>query len=184
MAERMGNHRSTYKRWLKGSYPYVTSFKIIKYDDAYIELVEDYPCKTKAELERREGQVMRETKNCCNKHIAGRTKAEWFAKNKDKLDEQRIEYRAKNKDNIAEQQSEYYAKNKDKINEQHAEYRAKNKDKMAKLVAEWYAKNKDKIKEKVSEKVQCECGSEVRRDSLPRHRKSKKHQKWVEQNSE
>jgi hypothetical protein len=199
LAERIGGHKCNYKKWLEGTFNYVTSFEILKYGDAYIELVEDYPCKNKAELERREGQVMRDTDNCCNKHIAGRTitewydqnkdkvakqQGEWYAKNKDKINERQFEYRAKNKDKIAKQHAEWYAKNKDKIAERQFEYRAKNKDKIAKRESEYRAKNKDKIKEKVSKQVQCECGSEVRRDSLPRHRKSKKHQKWVDQNSE
>ena len=176
LAERIGGHRSAYRKWLKGTYYYVTSFEIIKYDDAYIELVEDYPCKTKAELERREGQVMRDTDNCCNKVIVGRTSAEYYQENKDKI----TEYRAKNKDRINEKQVEYYYKNKDKIAEQMAEYRAKNKDKFAEYRAEYYVKNKEKL----SEKVQCDCGSKVRKSDLTKHLKTKKHQKWVDKNSE
>ena len=63
LSKRIGGHRADYRNWLKGNYHYVTSFEIVKYDDAYIELVEDYPCNTRAELARREGQVMRTTEN-------------------------------------------------------------------------------------------------------------------------
>ena len=151
LAERKGGHKSNYKKWLKRTFPYTTSFEIIKYDDAYIELVENYPCESKSELERREGEIMRETENCCNRYIAGRTIAE---------------YRTDNKDKKAIYNSEYYAKNKDKFAERMVEY---------------YVKNKDKIAEKAKEKVQCECGSEIRKSDLVRHKKSKKHQKWLEQ---
>ena len=160
LSKRIGGHRADYRQWLKGSFPYVTSFEIIKYDDAYIELVEDYPCNTKAELERREGQIMRDTENCCNKVILGRTRVEYYQDNKEKF-------------------AEWYQENKKKANEYHAKYYQENKEQISEYQAEWYAKNKDKIKEKVSEKVQCECGSEVRRDSLPKHLKTKKHQNYL-----
>ena len=191
LSKRMGGHRDDYKRWLKGTFSYVTSFEIIKYADHYIELVESYPCKTKAELERREGQVMRDTENCCNRIIAGRTPFQWYIDNKDKIDEYRAEWRAKNKDKVAEQKLKYYIDNKDKIDKYRAEWRDKNKDKVAGYHAknkekriEYRDKNRDKNNEKKREKVQCECGSEVNRSCLARHRKTEKHQKWVEQKSE
>ena len=38
LAERIGGHRRDYRKWLKDTFSYVTSFEIVKYDDAYIEL--------------------------------------------------------------------------------------------------------------------------------------------------
>ena len=102
LSKRIGGHRDNYKGWLKGAFRYVTSFDIVKYDDAYIELVEDYPCKTKAELERREGQVMRDTENCCNRCIAGRTYAEYYQDNREKVAERGAKYYQSNKENIIE----------------------------------------------------------------------------------
>jgi hypothetical protein len=43
-----------------------------KYDDVRIELIEEYPCKNKMELNRREGEHIRNN-DCVNKSIAGRT---------------------------------------------------------------------------------------------------------------
>ena len=48
------------------------SKQITQYEDAYIELIEDFPCNSKKELNRREGQHMRNAENCINKKIAGR----------------------------------------------------------------------------------------------------------------
>ena len=46
---------------------------------SYIELIEDYPCKSKRELERREGQYIRWNKeDVVNRNIAGRSRAEWY----------------------------------------------------------------------------------------------------------
>ena len=142
--------------------------------------IERYCATDKKDLHSRERFWLEELGATLNKVIPTRSdaeqKAEYRAKNKDKINEYYAKYYAKNKDKIAEQ----HAKNKDKIAEQHAEWYAKNKDKIAEKGAEYYAKNK----EKYAEKIQCECGSEVNKSSLPRHRKTKKHQKWVEQNSE
>jgi hypothetical protein len=48
-----------------------------KYDDVRIELIEDYPCNNRAELNKKEGEYIRENK-CLNKAIAGRTMKEYL----------------------------------------------------------------------------------------------------------
>ena len=53
---------------------YNASCEVIKAGDAKIELIEEYPCENKMELERREGQISRTTQNVCyNKYHAGQT---------------------------------------------------------------------------------------------------------------
>ena len=49
---RLQYHKYSYKRYLNGKCRYVTSFELVKYDDACIELICDYPCNNKKELER------------------------------------------------------------------------------------------------------------------------------------
>ena len=75
LAKRFHTHKKNYKQWQKGNHSYLTSFEIIKHPDFYIELLEDCKCDTKAQLERREGQLIRETE-CVNRVISGRNKAE------------------------------------------------------------------------------------------------------------
>jgi hypothetical protein len=53
--QRFSKHKNKYKRYINGGNIYVSSFKILQYDDAYIELVEDYTCNNKTELTKREG---------------------------------------------------------------------------------------------------------------------------------
>ena len=36
----------------------ISSFKICRFDDCYVELVEDYPCTSKEELHRRAGEAI------------------------------------------------------------------------------------------------------------------------------
>ena len=104
--ERFRKHKCDYNRYLNGKCHYMTSFDILQYDDAYIELIEEYPCENKAQLERREGEIIKLNENCINKNIAGRTKQEYGK-----------EYYEKNKDKLCEYKKEYYETNKDKINE-------------------------------------------------------------------
>jgi hypothetical protein len=83
LGQRLGKHRSSLKSFNNGKGNVVTSFKILEYPDHYIELVELAPCGSKMELERREGQIIREAVNCVNKFVAGRTPAEYYQDNID-----------------------------------------------------------------------------------------------------
>lgn len=44
----------------------------------------------------------------------------------------------------------------------------------------YYEKNKEKYKEQRKEKILCECGCVVRRDSIARHKKTDKHEKLMQ----
>src|SRR2546430_243205 len=67
LTERLSLHKSDYKRYLNGNFHFITSFEILKYDDCYIELVEEYPCESKNELEKREGAVIKANNDAVNK---------------------------------------------------------------------------------------------------------------------
>lgn len=54
LACRMREHRSDYRRWKAGTFPYVTSFDMIETGDASIILIEAFPCNSKDELRARE----------------------------------------------------------------------------------------------------------------------------------
>ena len=71
--KRLYEHKRHYNRWLNGKYGCNSCYEIIKYGDAYIELVEYFDCKSKNELEKREGEIIRSI-DCVNKMIAGRDK--------------------------------------------------------------------------------------------------------------
>jgi hypothetical protein len=72
LTKRLSKHKSDFKRWKKGTYHYVTSYELIKYNDFYIELLEVCPCSNKMELFRREGELIR-SMDCINKNGNGRT---------------------------------------------------------------------------------------------------------------
>lgn len=77
LCRRMSNHQSKYK----GNTNKCSSVKILEFGDAYIELIEDYPCDSKDKLNAREGHHMRTTLNCINKNIAGRTCHQYYIDN-------------------------------------------------------------------------------------------------------
>ena len=76
------------------------------WDNWYMELFENFPCNSKEELNKREGEIIREI-GTVNKQIAGRTKKEYYEDNKDKMKQHYKEYQEKNKDMIAEKNKKY-----------------------------------------------------------------------------
>lgn len=83
LCQRMSKHRINYKQWLKNGTGFMTSYKLLDFDDAYIELLEEYPCENKNQLQRKEGEYIRNMENVVNKFIAGRTHAEYKKDNRD-----------------------------------------------------------------------------------------------------
>ena len=114
LSKRLYEHKSKFKLWKNGKYPYMTAFELMKYDDIYIELLQGYSCDSKMELQKREGEFIRSV-NCLNKNVAGRTHKEWRDDNKEKKKEYNKEYREGHKDKIKEYIKEYSEKNKDKM---------------------------------------------------------------------
>ena len=55
---RMAGHRLKYKYHLDGKKTGTMSYKIMQFGDAYIELIECYPCSCKEELNKREGELI------------------------------------------------------------------------------------------------------------------------------
>lgn len=90
------------------------------------------------------------------------------------------EYREGNKDKILEHKKEYYEDNKDKILEHRKEYYKDNKDQINERCKKWYEQNKDKISEKKKQRIDCECGSNIRKSDLPKHKRTKKHIQYIE----
>ena len=81
---------------------YVTSQEILKFEDAKIELVENYSCNSKKELELREAYYIH-NENCVNKYIPCRSKKEYREDNKEQIAEHMKQYRQEHRERIAEQ---------------------------------------------------------------------------------
>jgi len=152
LSRRKAKHKNQYKSFLNEKYHYITAFEIVKYDDCYIELIENYPCENKEQLTKKEGEYIRNMK-CVNKLIAGRTRKEYRKDNKEKIKERCKEYRENNKEKIKEKAKEYHEENKEKIKK----YR----------------------EEKLKEKIICECGCKVQKLQLAKHKRTKKHEDFL-----
>jgi len=146
LPRRFYSHKSNCKRGYNVSlYNYIENDD---WTDWYIELYENHPCNNKQELERREGQVIREI-GTINKQIAGRSDAE---------------YRKEMKEVIAK-----------KMVLASKKYRDNNKEVLSKRFKEWYEKNKSLVLEPRKVKCICEiCGCNVSSGWLKEHQKTKK----------
>ena len=76
---RFSKHKTDHKR-NKG----LSSSQVMKYKDAKIYLVENYPCKIRKELLEREGYYIRNNE-CVNVTVSGRTRKEFYNDNRDKI---------------------------------------------------------------------------------------------------
>lgn len=142
---RLIKHKSAYKTGKRCG----TIVQILKYSDAYIELIEAFPCETKRELLNKEGETIRNTSNCVNTQIQGRTKKQWDEDNKEHCKEYRKKFRTENKDVLDKRYNDWYNSDKGKA----------------------YL---EKRKAKINVKVVCsKCEKEVSKSNLGRHQKSK-----------
>ena len=118
LSARMGKHRSSYKRFKAGTGKFTTSFRMLEFPDVYIELIENFPCACRGELERVEGQHIRAEPNAVNKNIVGRTSAEYYQDNLEKIKQ----YRQDNAEKIKDYQKKYRQDNAEKIKDRRKQY--------------------------------------------------------------
>ena len=148
LSKRLAKHKSNLNN------KYVSASKLLfdlGVDDCYIELLENYPCNTKEELNKKEGELIRLHKdNTVNKRIEGRTLKEYRTENKEIIKDRKKQYREANKEQIIEKKKVYYQANKEHI---------------LNLQKQLYT---------------CDCGATIRHCEKPRHNKSKKHLKFME----
>jgi hypothetical protein len=130
LAVRFGGHKRNIDCSL---YQYIKENYNEDFKCCYMELLEPYECNNKNELEKKEGEIIRQFKAdinyiVINKLIAGRTKKEYYQDNADKIKEKQNQYYQDNHDKMKETQQEYYYNNVDKFKQ-------------------YYEDNVDKIKE-------------------------------------
>jgi hypothetical protein len=171
--ERMKNHRGDYNKYKLGTHRYMTSFKLLEYDDYYYEIIEELDINDKKELHKKEGEYQLNTNNCINKLIAGRTTKEYLCieENKEKRKQQRKIYEEINKETIKQQQKIYNENHREELKKK----REENKEHNNNISKQYYNIIKDTLLEKRKEKMTCECGVTCRKADISTHYKSKKH---------
>jgi len=205
LSRRLQGHRGHYQKYKNQNGEYNSSCDILKYDDYYIELLENYPCNSKEELNKREGELIRQyIDKCVNKNIAGRTVEEYMEDNKEYFKMKSKQYREDNKDVIQqnyinnrekylEDKKVYYEKNKQNIIEKRKEYCEKNQEIIKTKSKEYYQANietklvkaqqyreanREVINAKQNVKTVCECGGHYTINHKLRHLDTKKHQSF------
>ena len=78
LSKRFSMHKTHYKRYSAGKDHYLSSFEVLKFADARIELIHEGVFDSKEDMETFEGETIRTTPNALNKNIAGRTRQEWL----------------------------------------------------------------------------------------------------------
>lgn len=148
LSKRFHKHNSDMKHC-----KYCSSQEILKLGDAHIELVENYPCNSKNELDRREGQIQRENQNICvNLFIAGRTKKEYYEDHRADILKVRKQYYKTHKDTVIIKIKEYQKTHRDAISEQKKEYHQANRDAILAHKKEYREANRDAINAKQRER--------------------------------
>jgi len=132
LTERLYTHKSPRAR--------CSSRLLFGLGEVEIELVENYPCNNKRELEERE-QYFIDNFECINKQNAFTTLEErkeymktflkdYYIENQDKLIERSKLFYDTNKEDILKKQSEWYQLNKERISKQRKERYDANKEKI------------------------------------------------------
>jgi hypothetical protein len=170
LSKRLYEHKNHYNSHYNGGKSlYCSSFEILKVGDYYIELLELYPCNSKEELLKREGELIRENiKNTVNKIISGRKMKEWREDNKEYRKEYAKEYRGKHKEEINKNIKEYYNTNKEILKEKRKEKNRIIKEKKKKELEEF------KLTDEYNEILRQRRIRKTYRDKLSRIEREKK----------
>ena len=151
LAERFGGHKRDIKC---SSYQYIQENYNGDFKCCYMELLENYECNNKNELERKEGEIIRKYKAdidyiVINKLIAGRDNKQYYQENAEKLKEFQKQYNQENTDKIKEKRKQHYEENTDKINEKTKQYRQDNKEYFKEYFKQYYQKKKAEAEAKI-----------------------------------
>jgi len=160
LSNRMALHRNKHSKCMSKNLD-------IDLKECSIILIENYPCKDKNELLRKEREYFDKYKKECKEVFVNKNRPMRYKGEKKQLTkETTLLWKKNNREKSRETQNKYYSNHKEKIN----------KDvNIKKYKKEYYEKNIEKIKEKGKEKITCECGRTIIKASLSRHKKSKNH---------
>ncbi len=146
LQHRFKNHQTKY---LDQNGAYMTSYEILKYDDARIELIEAYMTTSKYLLETKERYWIENFRNenyaVVNKLLPTRTGKERSIINKDINAAKSKEYRETHQDQIKQKNQQYIKTNKEKIKQKQKIYNKNNEEKIKQNKKIYRENNKEKI---------------------------------------
>ena len=105
---------------------------------------------------------------------------EYYGEHREKILKQKKGYYQEKREEKLEYRHEYYERERDNILERKRAKRLENLEEERTRDREHYHKHKEKYLARDKEKVECECGAVVCRGYLREHKKSKKHQQYLQ----
>ena len=148
LAQRMAQHRQDMNNERRQKYRLYQAMSEHGKDAFFIELLETYPCQTKDELLKKEGEKIREYRSELNKIITGRSKKEYYQDNAEQINHKQKVIYERNKEHILNYQNEYRSNNKDILKSKRLQYYQKNKERIAEKRKTYLQQNKEKIAER------------------------------------
>ena len=144
----------------------------------YIELIENYPCINREELNRREGEIIRE-RATLNKLVAGRTRREYMDEYKEYFDNYHREYRQANaefyKQYTHEYNQKYREQNSERLKTAQREFKQNNPEYFRQKRREYNERHREEINARAKEKRKCYlCGCWVRKGGMISHQNTNK----------
>jgi hypothetical protein len=164
---RYAGHKYRYKRWKNEDYGYTTSFSLFEtygVENCKISLIENFDCRSKDELNKREGWFIRNTR-CVNRIIPDRTMKEWCKNNAEELKEKKKIYFQENAAKFKEYQKQYQQEHVEELKDKRKTY---------------YQEHAEDISLKQKEKILCKCGKTICKSAISNHNKSQFHTKFLE----
>ncbi len=131
------------------------------WDNYNMEIIEEYSCSCKIDLEKREKYWIDKIKSKINDKIPTRERKEY-----EKSEKRKESYKQREK---SEKRKEWYK----------SRYEKNKEEKIEKSIQHYYD-NKDEINFKRNEKITCECGCIVNKGNIAVHKRTGKHIKLME----
>lgn len=177
LGKRFEMHRAGYSKWLNGKskksmscYPFykkhgIENFKIV--------LIKSYEVCREHVKDRRHLEAYETLWVCRTKCVNVNMPIQYHKK------EHRKQYQQNNSERKSEQQRKYREQNRELIAAQKKQHSQLNSATIAVYQKGYYEANHERLleyhREYGKQQVTCECGHVLRKDSLSRHRKTKKH---------
>ena len=180
LSQRMAQHRRDCNNKRHDAMKLYVLMKELGVDKFYIELLEYYPCNTREELYKREGECMRNQEPELNSKIQGRTNEEYRKEEREKVLTGKKEHYNKYKEHYKQQAIEYGKSNKEHVKIKKKEHYEKNRDKILEREKEKYNQNKDEINQRRRAKMK----ERKEEDEHFRQELNRKYREWYSKNKE
>jgi len=183
LAQRLREHKSDCYREKWRHLPIYQCMRECPDFDCNVLIQENCTKEVARQLEQRYIEIHQPTLNCVrafqSKEQRKQQRKEYRERNKEQISLQKKENREKHKEKIALKDKEKYIRNREQILLKSKESYKRNKEQILLKQKEYREQNKEQISLKRKKSITCECGSIVIKDSLARHKRTKKHLEFI-----